>query len=161
MVRNRDLNAQTPTNDDFVYRSATVDAATIVTPLNAWPQSFDITPLGATVTAALNATFTALFGDARMGQPVTLGLYYGYQLVSAPDPADALATDLPVGLYPNQPITQTTAAQVAAALDAWKDANRPATTGGEWAFSLVLFSQVNARAQRSLLDLRRLVYRLG
>ncbi|MBL8297656.1 MAG: LysM peptidoglycan-binding domain-containing protein [Rhodanobacteraceae bacterium] len=161
VVRNRDLNDEAATTEDFVYRSATVDAAAIVTPLNIWPQGIDISALGDTVEAALNATFTTLFGDQRIGQPITMGLYYGYQLVPAPQPDQALATYLPVGLYPNQFLTATTAAEIAAALAAWKNAHRPATVGGEWAFSLVQFSQVDTSAQRSLLELGRLIYRLS
>jgi len=160
VVRNRDLNPDAATAEDFVYRSATVDAATIVTPLNSWPQGIDISSLGVTVEAAIDAAFTTLFGAQRIGQPVTMGLYYGYQLVPAATPDAALATYLPVGLYPNQAITATTATEIAAALDTWKRVNQPATTGGEWAFSLVLFSQVETRAQRPLLSLDRLVYRL-
>lgn len=160
VVRNRHLNAQADTALDFVYRSATVDAPNVVTPLNTWAEPIDISALGGDVATALNAAFTTLFGGDRIGQPVTLGLFYGYELVSAATPADALVTYLPVGLYPNQPISATTAADVAAALQRWKDDNHPATTGGEWAFSLILFSQVDTRAQRSLLTLERLIYRL-
>jgi hypothetical protein len=160
VVRNRGLGDHDAPADEVVYRTATVDALDVVTPFNHWPQDIDISGLGDSVEAALDATFTALFGDRRIGQRATLGLSYGYQLLPAADSDAGPMTYLPVALYPNQPITATTATQIASTLAAWKEANNPATTGSEWLFSLVLFSQVDTRAPRSLLELGRLVYRM-
>jgi hypothetical protein len=154
-VRNRGLGA-----DDIVYRTPTLDAQDVVTPLNRWSQPIDISDLGASVEAALDAVFATLFGDRRIGQPVTLGLSYGYQVLPVVDVDVPLMAYLPVGLYPNQPIGATTAAQIAATLRTWMDESNPPTTGGVWMFSLVQFSQVETRAPQPLLELGRLVYRL-
>lgn len=155
VVRNRGLGS-----DDIVYRRSTVDARDVVTPFNCWPQEIDISDLGDTVDAALDAAFAALFGDRRIGQPVTLGLSYGYQLPPAADADTALTMYVPVGEYPNVRIAATTAAQIAAQLAAWRGAAQPPTTGGVWAFSLAQFSQVDTGTPQPLLDLARLLYRL-
>jgi LysM repeat protein len=147
------------TADDFVYRTPVVEAAEVVTPLNTWPERIDITNLGATVELALSAAFAALFGSAT-GQPITVGVSYGFELVPPQDGSDGLVTYLPVGLYPNQQLGSGTAAAIADALTAWQTANQPATRGGEWVISLALYSQLDAAARRPLLMLDRLVYRL-
>jgi hypothetical protein len=91
---------------------------------------------------------------------VTLGAFYGYQLLPAADSATALMAYVPVGEYANLRIAATTATQIAARLATWKDECTPPTTSGVWAFSLVQFSQVDAGTPRPLLELGRLVYRL-
>lgn len=143
------------TGDD-VHRSPTVDAASPAAPLNRWTQRLDITDLGDTVTTALDAALTALFGDDRSDQHATLGVYYGYRLGPADD---APMASLPVGLYPNLTLAATTAAQIGSEIAAWKAAIDPPAAGGEWTFSLALHSRFDASAP--LLDLRSLVYRLG
>jgi hypothetical protein len=154
VVRNRGLGA-----DDIVYRrAAPVDALDVVTPFNCWPQDIDISDLGDTVDAALDAAFALLFDERRIGQRLTLGLAYGYALLPAVDPETALMTHVPVGEYPDARIAATTATQIAGQLAAWKDESKLPTTGAVWLFSLVQFSQIDARAP--LLELGRLVYRL-
>ena len=126
--------------------------------LNDWPQPIDL--VGANVTAALQAAFDALFGDAT-GVPLTIGIFYGYEVVPPAQPGGpGLTTYLPVGLYPNQSLSSSTAGNIANALVVRWSANTPSSTNGEWAVSLTLYSQVETSRQRLLLTLGRLVYKL-
>lgn len=159
VVRNRGLVAEGATTD-VVYRTATVDAPDVATPLNRWLQDVDISDLGDTVEAALEAAFCVLFGERRIGQQVTLGLYYGYQPFPQTGSDAAPMMTVPVAMVPHLPIAAETAAQIAATLAAWKEENQPVTMGGHWLFSLALFSQVDTRTPLALLELGSLVYRL-
>jgi hypothetical protein len=149
------------TNPDFVYQTATIEAADIATPLNSWPQAIDITANGTDVAAALAASFTALFGDPLPDLPLTVGLLYGYAIV-LPSQADVegLITYLPVSLYPNQQLGANTATAIASALATWQSRNNPDNTRGEWVFSLTFYSQLDTNTKQPLLQLDRLVYRL-
>jgi hypothetical protein len=128
--------------------------------LCTWPERIDITALGTTVEAALAGAFQALFGSTA-GLPITVGILYGYEIVPAAGGGEGLTTYLPVGLYPNQQLGPGTATAIANAVAAWQADNQPATQGGEWVLSLTLFSQIDPSAQRPLLALERLVYRLA
>ncbi|MDY7092720.1 MAG: hypothetical protein SX243_07080 [Acidobacteriota bacterium] len=166
--RNRELlppgQPQIPTSEAFVFSTATVSAPGLATPLNQWSEPFDITSLGATVEAALQAAFQQLFGDAMDGQPVTIQLSYGFQLV-APGSGDpeGLRTFLPVALYPNQTLDNTTAATLSQALAAWQQAQSPQTAGGAWLIGLTQFSQLSSTSgsHRALLNVQEMVYRLS
>jgi hypothetical protein len=137
-----------------------VDALDVVTPLNTWTATFDITSSGTTFEAALDAAFRTLFGAAS-GLPITVAVLYGYEIVPAVDGAGGLTACLPVGLYPGQQLGSGTAGAIASALASWQTANQPAIAGGAWVLSLTLYSQIDPSAQRPLLALERLVYRLS
>jgi hypothetical protein len=157
-VRNRGLGDQSPGVETIVYRTANVQAPTVVMPRNHWPDDIDIGALGDTVDAALDAAFTTLFGKHRIGQRVAMKLSYCYSLLpDAGSDAEPMVC-LPVALHTVQPITAQTSAQVAAELDAWKAATDPPATGSEWVISLAQFPQFDAA--QPLLELDRLVYRL-
>ena len=160
VVRNGDLDAQGAGKDYVVYRTAPVHASEVAIPFNRWPQSFDISNLGNALGAALDAAFGALFGERRVGQRVTIELRYGYRLSPEAGPGIGQMVYSPVALYPNQTIAADTAAQIASAASAWWDASNPVTTGGQWAFSLVQFSQIDTHTSRPLLELSEVVYRL-
>jgi hypothetical protein len=160
VVRNRGLGTGDASEDDLVYRTATVYASSVVTPANRWPQDMDISHLGDTVDAALAALFAALFRDRQIGQRVMMELHYGYLLLPQAELDTAPRVYVPVGLYPSLSITLETAAQIAWTLSTWKDTHKPVATGGEWLFSLALLSQIDPHARQPLLNLARLVYRL-
>lgn len=157
--RNHELLPGVETTEGFVYRTPTVDAPDVVTPLNAWTDPIALT--GSTVTAALQTAFTTLFG-AALGAPITVGMFYGYALVPAPQlPSGGLITYLPVALFPDQALSATTADQLAAALDVWWRANQPAVANGSWVFSLTTYSQVDPNNRHPLLSFERLVYAIA
>lgn len=157
--RNHELLPGVATTEGFVYRTPTVDAPDVVTPLNAWTDPIALA--GSTVTAALQTAFTTLFG-AALGAPITVGMFYGYALVPAPQlPSGGLITYLPVALFPDQPLSATTADQLAAALDVWWRANQPAVANGSWVFSLTTYSQVDPNNRHPLLSFERLVYSIA
>jgi LysM repeat protein len=159
VVRNLDLlGAGGPaTAEAFVYRTAVVTATDIVTPAISRTDPLPMT--GATVEAALQAAFHALFPPAarRADLKLTLGLFYGYTVVSGSDP---LISELPVGLIPDHTLDDATAALVSGALQAWQDNVKPNPTGGLWVLSLMLYSSVDP-GKRVLLSLDRLNYPLG
>ncbi|HKP51304.1 MAG TPA: hypothetical protein VJ183_01485 [Chloroflexia bacterium] len=161
--RNQKLLGETgpDTNPGFVYQTARVEAADIVTPFNVWPQAIDITGNGTDVASALRASFTNLFGDPLPNLPLTAGLFYGYALVLPSQASEeGLVTYLPVSLYPNQQLDANIATALANALATWQTRNNPANTRGEWVFSLTFYSQLDANTKQPLLQLDRLVYRL-
>lgn len=151
-----------PTSEAFVFSTGVVSAPSLATPLVQWSDPFDITALGGTVEAALDAAFQQLFGDAMDGLAVTIQLSYGFQLVApaAGDP-EGLRTVLPVALYPDQTLGAGTAGELAGALAAWQTAHNPQTAGGAWIIGLTQFSQLTTTDRRALLTLREIVYSLG
>lgn len=159
VVRNRGLVDEAAAVES-VYRTPSVAATAAVAPHNRWPHAIDIGTLADSVDTALNAAFATLFGERWVGQPVTLGLSYGYSPLPGAEPDTAPMLYLPVGLHPKLPLEPATATLLAGLLASWKDAAQPPETAGEWAFSLALFSQVDTQAVQPLLDLGRLVYRL-
>ncbi|TNE28810.1 MAG: LysM peptidoglycan-binding domain-containing protein [Bacteroidetes bacterium] len=148
-----------PVNSKFIFSTDVVVAPSVVTPLNTFSERININDLGSTLTDALNAMFTNLFGDHMDGQKVTMELLYGYELVS-PDSSGkgGLVTYLPIGLYPNQTLGPGTAATISGMFEQWKSDNNPQTTGGEWVFSLKLYSQLTQLPQ-ILLNVEYVVYR--
>ncbi|WP_313920695.1 hypothetical protein [Tahibacter sp.] len=161
-VRNRGCGDQDPDAGNIVYRTANVQAPTVVMPHNRWQHDIDISALGATVGAALDAAFTTVFGKHCIGQHMAMKVSYGYLLLpdAAPEPNAAPMAYLPVAVLTIQPITTETSAQIAAMLTAWKAATDPPTTRGEWIISLAQFPQIDTAMAQPLLELDRLIYRL-
>lgn len=158
--RNENLLDQISTNPDFIFSTDTVVAPSIVTPLNNFGKRVDITALGSTLTDALNACFNALFGPAMNGQKITVELSYGFELVAPSGPSDqGLVTYLPIGLYPNQTLSATTASDLNDVIVAWKGDNNPVEKGGEWVFSFKQYSQLTDYPH-TLLNIAHLVYRI-
>jgi hypothetical protein len=87
-------------------------------------------------------------------------LSYGFELVPPSDSDPGLTTYLPIGLYPNQTLSATTASEINAMITEWKNINNPVSTGGEWVFSLKQYSQLTDNTQM-LLNIEHLVYRLS
>jgi hypothetical protein len=158
VVRNADLLGDTgpATAARFVYRTATVTASDIVTPMINRGETLPMT--GATLTAALQAAFDALFPPAnrRTDLKLTLGLFYGYTLVPGDDP---LVSELAVGLVPDVLLDGSTAATVAGAFTTWQGRVKPTETGGLWIMSLTLYSSLDP-GKRALLALERTTYPL-
>jgi hypothetical protein len=168
--RNQDLIDNTPTNPAFLFTTDEVVSAGIVTPLNNFGERVYINTPGADLTTALNTVFSNLFGANMDGQPITMEVGYGFELVP-PETLDAdptpspkkdpgLVTYLPIGLYPNMLLSSTTAATINTAVVAWQGDNNPVTVGGEWIFSLKQSSQMTAQPQ-TLLNINTLAYRLS
>ncbi len=146
---------------DFLYQTPTIDAVDTVTPLNSWPQRIDITGPGIGVADALRVAFNSLFG-ATPGLPITIGILFGYELVPPSEGDDeGLVTYLPVSLYPDQVLGPDTPIAIETALTRWRRKNLRDSQGGEWAFSVTLYSQLDPGARRPLLVLDRLVYRIS
>ncbi len=149
------------TNADFVFQTEWVRAASIVTPLNVWSER---TPLqGETgpdyLKTALQHAFDTLFpGAMEFDTPlrITIGASYAYELATDPeDPAHSLAAEVPVYLYPNKELTSATAGALQAAVESWQAAEDPQVDGGEWVFSLTLYSSMQDE-QRPLLLVERM-----
>jgi hypothetical protein len=161
--RNEHLLPGVPTTDAFVMETPVVTATDVATPVVSWADELPLA--GATLTAAVTAALTDLFGPlpdrAPAGAPpVTFQLAYGHQLI-APDPdsgSDGMRSWLPVALWPHQPLAAGLAAAVGAAADGWLRAVRPSPDGAAWGLSLTLSSNLPRRDSRPLLALERLVW---
>jgi LysM repeat protein len=154
------LDSDVKTNPVFLLSTDTVIAPAVVTPLNTFGERVDITNLGTDLTTALNTCFTNLFDTHYIGQIITMELSYGFELVTPSQTDPGLVTYLPIGLYPNQTLSATTASELATAIDEWQTDNQPVETGGEWVFSLKLYSQLTNQTQ-TLLNIAHLVYRIS
>ena len=94
------------------------------------------------------------------GQKVTFELRYGFELVPPSGEGDeGLVTYLPIGLYPNQTLSNTTAAALNTVVQTWKGIYNPVERGGEWVFSMKLYSQVSGNAY-ALMNIEHLVYKI-
>lgn len=163
VVRNQWLTSSSgpATNPDLVFQTGTVTATDIATPLNTWSRTFALS--GASVAIALDQALQTLFpAAARLPDThVTMGLFYGYELIHDPAHAEhSLVSELPVGLYADQPLSAQTASQVGTALDAWMSANRPNVHGGQWILSFILYSRMDS-AKRPLLSIERMSYAIS
>jgi hypothetical protein len=146
------------TNSDFVFKTEEVFASGVVTPINVWSERVQIigSPGEDYVKTALNNAFNALFPNAFLpGAPplwISMGIFYSFEL--APDPADpsrSLVSEVPVALYPDKRLDGDTAGVLQAAVNAWKTLNNPNPQGGEWVFSLTLYSSLEDRKRPLLL----------
>ncbi|EIK65240.1 hypothetical protein [Pseudomonas brassicacearum] len=148
------LGADGPsTNPAFVFQTDRVEAASVATPLNAWDQRVPLATSPTTVSAALQAAFDSLFNDAAKngGLSITVGVAYAYELATDPlDPNHGLVGETPVYLYPNQTLDSSTAGDLQTAVDTWRGQANPQRNGGEWVFSLTLYSSLE-EDQRPLL----------
>lgn len=157
--RNNNLIKDVQTNPAFLFKTEEIVSPDIVTPLNNFGQRISINDLGADLTSALNQAFTNLFGSNKEEQHITIELGYGYELVAVSATSSGILTYLPVGLYPNIPITATTASTISNALQAWKTNNNPDENGGEWIFSLKQYSLLTDQ-QQTLLNINNLTYKI-
>lgn len=140
------LGADGPaTNPAFVFQTDRVEAASIATPFNAWDERVALSTTPTSVAAALQDAFDTLFGTAARdgGLSVTLGVAYAYELATDPlDPSHGLVGETPVYLYPNQILDSATAGNLQSAVDTWRGQAHPQREGGEWVFSLTLYSSL-------------------
>jgi len=150
------------TNREFLFKTELVAAQTAVTPLNVWSERIQITgtPGDDYVKTALNNAFNALFPQAMIsGEPqlkVTIGISYAYELAVDPaDPAHSLVSEVPVALYTDKILDGNTAGILQNAVNTWKTKNNPDATGGEWVFSLTLYSSMEEE-KRPLLVIERM-----
>ncbi|MEM1321686.1 MAG: LysM peptidoglycan-binding domain-containing protein [Bacteroidota bacterium] len=158
--RNQGLLEDVPTNPRFLFATDRVLAASVVTPLNNYSDRVYINSMGSSLTEALNATFSALFATALNEQQVTMELSYGFELVGpAPDADQGLVTYQPIGLYPNQTLSAATGNELNTVIENWKTVYNPSTTGGEWVFSLKLYSRFTTNPQ-VVLTIDYMVYKI-
>jgi hypothetical protein len=159
--RNQNLLDNVPTNPAFIFTTDTIIAPSVITPLNNFSKRVPINSLGSTLTDALNACFTALFGSNMTGQKVTFELRYGFELVPPSGEGDeGLVTYLPIGLYPNQTLSAGTAAALNTVVQTWKGIYNPVERGGEWVFSMKLYSQISGGNSYALMNIEHLVYKI-
>lgn len=155
------------TDAGFVFKTDEVQASGVATPLNVWSERI---PMEGTagpdyVKTALDNAFEALFPTAMQagGEPlkITVGISYAYELVPNPrDPALSLVSEVPVALYPDKLLDASTAGVLQDAVNSWKTANKPNEKGGEWVFSLTLYSSMEEE-KRPLLVVERMFCGLG
>ncbi|CAN5747499.1 hypothetical protein BH11BAC7_BH11BAC7_11530 [soil metagenome] len=160
--RNQNLITGVQTNPEFIFSTDTVVAPAVVTPLNTFGLPVDITSLGTDPSTALDACFKALFGPTvySQDQQVTMELSYGFTLVPPAGADPGLITYLPIGLYADQLLSSNTPDDLNTAIQTWKTNNKPVETGGEWVFSLKMYSQQTDNIQ-TLLNIERLIYRMS
>ncbi len=132
----------------------------LVTPLLTSSERYQIS--GTDPGKALNSALDALFPTAQRLPDLQLnfGIGYSYELVPNPtEPDKGLTSLLPVALYPSQTLSSSIGEHIQTALTNWQNSNHPNTTGGEWAFSLMLYSAME-ESPRPLLILDKLFYKI-
>ncbi|HWX64796.1 MAG TPA: hypothetical protein VNZ27_00075 [Rhodanobacter sp.] len=166
-VRNEDLlydpahpdNPVLQTSPSFLLKTAEVSATSIVTPLIERDLPQEIT--GVDLNTALADAVQTLFPAASVLADTTAswGVFYAYELVrDLGSQNNSLLSKLPVALYPNQPLAGAAGA-LAGAVQTWTDDNHPASAGGGWLFSVILYSGLESSA-RPLFS-AELFYRIG
>lgn len=157
VVRNaRLLDGGPRTRDGFIYRTPTLSFPAAAAPslavdaplaIGRWSDAVADTPLG--------AVFAALFGDDASDRDVALAIRYGFELGGSSQVP--IVTYLPVALRPRFTFDQAaTVQQILAEIAAWREAQAPSTTGGEWVFALTMFSSVDGRRDQPLVSLSAL-----
>lgn len=147
-VRNQDLlydpqrpgNPVLPTSTAFLFKTAEVTAASIVTPLivRSAPQKIS----GNDLAAALDDAIHTLFPSNGLLQNSTASweVFYTYEVgLSASGLSESLIGKFPVTLYPNQPLAGA-AQTLADAAQTWTRDHPAATRGGGWVFNVTLHS---------------------
>jgi hypothetical protein len=147
------------TNDDFVYRTPVVEAATVVAPCNEW-RNYDITGTGLSLETSLGAAFATLLGGATDVQ-ITVAISYGFEMLSPTGHGQGITTRLPVAFYPAHRFDANTSDFLASAAANWLAEVKPETRGGEWIFALTVDSHIDPAAQRVLLALDDLIFRIA
>jgi len=154
-----------PTAGEFLFKTDEVTAPGVVTPLLVFSNRVEIVPPpGASgLEAALRNALDLLFPEAGRiaGQMATFGVFFGYELKANPqEPALNLTSIVPIALYPDQPLNDDLATQLAQAVEKWKGRIKPGSEGVGWVFSLILYSAMET-AKRPLLSIDQLYYREG
>lgn len=161
VVRNQNLVDNVETNPLFIFSTNRVVAPGVVTPLIEYGRRIEINSFGANLADALNNCFNIILQGDAVGQIVTIEMSYGFELVKGDDSdSDGLVTYLPIGLYPSQVLTATTGQYLAKIIDEWYLINQPTEDGGEWVFSLRLYSKQTSQPL-TLLYVKRLYYLLN
>jgi hypothetical protein len=166
-VRNEDLlydpahpdNPVLQTSPGFLLKTAEVSATSIVTPLieRSLPQEITGVDLNTALADAVQTLFPA--AGVLADTTASWGVFYAYELVRDLDSQNnSLLSKLPVALYPNQPLAGAAQA-LAGAVQTWTDNNHPASAGGGWLFSVILYSGLESSA-RPLFS-AELFYRIG
>jgi hypothetical protein len=158
VIRNAQLVDLAPTSEPFVYQTTSLSFPSQVVPLLSWAQPFDIGEWSDTPASnPLDAVFRTVFEGDGTARSITCGIRYGFELGgSAIIP---LVTQLPVKLRPRfQYDDNSTVADIVDEVIGWRQAESPATTGGEWVFSLTMFAGVPG-TDRPVLDFKRLFSR--
>ncbi|HWX43807.1 MAG TPA: hypothetical protein VNY52_00625 [Solirubrobacteraceae bacterium] len=156
VVRNAQLIAGgPPTRPAFVYHTPRLSFASPVAPLLSWDEPL---PIGRWRDALgenpLPGVFAAIFDNNASSRSIACEIRYGYELGgSAQAP---LVSHLPVAFRPKYDYAATSVQQIIDTVTTWRTANAPATVGGEWVFSLSMFSSVDSSSDRPLLKLGRL-----
>lgn len=152
-VRNAYLDE--PVADDAIFRTPTVTAAS-VSPDLRWSDDVPIDALGEGVDTALDALFARWFGARRDDQRISLQMAFEFHVGTA-DTALSPKTSIPVGLVADQRFGRETASAVAEALAAWLSTQPPFARGAQWRFGLTVYSQLDTRVPRPLLDVPGIV----
>lgn len=165
--RNQNLikNSEVPTNPAFLFKTAEVMANSVVTPLLNWgePQPITGADAGAALQQALDTLFPVPVPPAVPQIPTlnaTFGIFYAYELIPDPaDPSNSLKSKMPASLYPNQTLSATLTGEIQAAITAWDAKMNSNKSGGEWTFSLTLYS-AEETALRPVLVIDEMYYRI-
>ncbi|MEZ0109717.1 hypothetical protein ABH920_003731 [Catenulispora sp. EB89] len=149
-----------PTRAPFVFRTAPTEAPAPVAPLLEWPHPIDITNLGPTLGAAVEAALRLIAFPVIVLQGAIV-LSYGTPVVPDADPIRDLSWRVPVALLPGTALS-TVAADVTGAAAAWFAGNPglPVLTGRSWAVGLSVPSRIDSGSPQPLLVYGALVYRI-
>lgn len=160
--RNQKLisNSTVKTNSQFLFKTSEVKTSGISIPLLISSNRIEMT--GNNLESAINNTFLQLFPlDNRLEDlKLTIGIYYAFELnEDKHEPLFNIITKIPVSLYPDRDITLTLGDEISKITKNWTTENNPNTDGGEWNFSIVLYS-TNAPMSQPLLSLDQLYYKI-
>lgn len=144
------------TREPFVFRTPLLAFADMATPLVTNSNRLPIGSFTAQDPSAIETMFHDVFAGPGTGMQVSVAVNYNYRLAEA-DVGDPIAPSLPVLLMPRSDYVATLPAQLAQSLAAWQTENDPSKIGGEWQFSVSLYSAIEPQLDRPILRLERII----
>jgi hypothetical protein len=100
--------------------------------------------------------FHDIFAGPSTGMQVSVAVNYNYRLAEA-DAGDPIAPSLRVLLMPRSDYVASLPARLAESLAFWQSTNDPRKIGGEWQFSVSLYSAIEPQLDRPILRLERII----
>jgi LysM repeat protein len=160
ITRNASLVSRGPTAVAFVYTTPLTGFSNALLPFVQQGGLIDITNLGSNVGNALAAALTQLLaGDPATARAMRLALQYGYELAPPLGGGEPIISNLPIAFLPQFAAGQT--GDVQAVIDYWLTHNTVSQTNSRILLNLTIYSGMPEDADRPVLEVQRLEYRLS
>ena len=156
VVRNHHLlgASGSETCSSFLYRTPELTFPEPLVPLIVVSERLDMGDWKSEVSHnPITGLFDTLFGGNFKDREVGFNIRYRYALSGGEMP---LETFLPVALHPRAKVDDKTRSSIIEVCKNWESDVAPITTGGMWCFGVSMYSTINPKLERPLLQLKQL-----